>query len=216
MLRLALDYFTIYPYNGGIVKYNDKLKQLETFDLSTLSELTNLKGKSLYKLAKRRVEDKTFLQLKKGLYTTISFIESNNTLLYKEKIGNILKTPSYLSLEYMLGKYAILSESVYTFTSVSTKKTNTYKNMLGTYSYRNMKKELFKGYFLENDIYYATKAKALFDYLYFKDAVDIESLRLNLDELNLADLNEFEPYCKDSTKMQTFYSKLVEYKRNVS
>ncbi len=199
------------------MKYIEKIRQLETFNLSTLSELTNLKGKSLYKLVGRRVKDNTYIQLKKGLYTTKFYIENNNTLLYKEKIANRLKIPSYLSLEYMLSKYSILTESVYTFTSISTKKTNTYKNTLGIYSYRNLTKRLFIGYFIENDVYYATKAKALFDYLYLKsDNIDISSLRLNLDELGTKDLEELEVYCKTNSRMKTIYNNLVNYKRNVS
>jgi hypothetical protein len=204
------------PYNGGIMKQFKEVDRLEYFDLKTLKSFVPLESKSLYKLVNRRVKDLTFIQLKKGLYTTKAFIENNDMLLYKENIANILKTPSYISLEYMLSKYSILTESVFSFTSVSTKKTRSYINTLGTYSYRNIKEDLFTGYVIRNNIYYATKAKSLFDYIYFKkEVLELESLRLNLDEFTKSDIKEFKIYCKKSSRMLKIYNLLLKYKKNV-
>lgn len=95
------------------MKYTNSVEQLEFFDLKTLKELTSLQNRSVYKLVKRSVEDNSFIRLKKGLYTTNSFVKSNNTLLYKEKNANILKTPSKegqlnIPLHDLLRKFILL------------------------------------------------------------------------------------------------------------
>jgi hypothetical protein len=54
--------------------------------------------------------------------------------------------PSYLRLEYVLQKYSILSESVFAFTSITVKTGRTYRNDLGDFVYRNIKKDLFSGF----------------------------------------------------------------------
>ncbi|MDR0772627.1 MAG: hypothetical protein LBF15_06640 [Candidatus Peribacteria bacterium] len=54
---------------------------------------------------------------------------SDKITSFKEFIAtNLIYTPSYLSLEYVLFENNILSENVYTFTLVSTKKTAKFKN----------------------------------------------------------------------------------------
>jgi predicted transcriptional regulator of viral defense system len=66
----------------------------------------------------------------------------------------------------------ILTENVYTFTLITTKKTKHFTNNFGDFNYKSIKKDFFGDYeILKIDdflIYKATPEKALFDYLYFK------------------------------------------------
>jgi len=192
------------------VKHVAKLKQLENlsyFDLETLSQITDLKGNTLYKNVSRWKEQGIIIQLKRGVYTTSGFALKQDTKSYLEFVSNKLRYPSYLSLEYVLQKYSLLTEGVYAFTSITLKKTNTYKNKLGLFTYSNISQNLFTGYKIVNkegfQIKEASKAKALFDFLYLRllsvkniNKSLIDSFRFNLDEFSQKDQKEFKSYVK--------------------
>ncbi len=192
------------------MKQVHKLKNLETlafFNIVAVEQVTEVSAKCLYENISRWIKSGTLIQLKKGLYTTKSYyskVEDKES--YTEFIANKLKYPSYLSLEYVLSKYQILSENVYTYTSVTSKKTNIYSSELGVFSYRNISDKLFVGFEIINkggfEVVVASKAKALFDYLYFKfykqkkiTEEDINGLRLNLDEFSEDEVKELQEYC---------------------
>lgn len=196
------------------MKQVEKLKQLENlsyFDTETLAQLMELEGNTLYKNISRWTKQGLILQLKKGLYTTKSFYsKQQNPKDYLEFISNKLRYPSYLSLEYVLNKYQVLTESVFSYTSITQKSTRSYSNDLGTFSYRKINKSLFIGYSLikQNgfEIAIATKPKALFDFLYLKlyrnskiSKSMIDDLRLNLDEFTKEEIKEFSDYCSTTT-----------------
>ena len=183
-----------------------KLDSASFFTKETLQQVINVSDNSLYSNIKRWLKKGTLVQLKKGLYVTNRYIQSlSDKQNYTEYIANILKYPSYLSGEYVLQKYSMLTESVFTLTSVSLKKTGNYQNALGTYTYSNIKNNLFTGFKIyskgEYGIKEATKAKALFDFLYFRlwqiPAISTEylaSLRINFEEMQKNDFIEFESY----------------------
>lgn len=199
------------------MKQVDKLKQLENlsyFDLETLAQITGLEGNTLYKNVSRWSKQGLVIQLKRGVYTTQIFSSKQNTQSYLEFISNKLRYPSYLSLEYVLNKYQVLTESVYTYTSITRKSTRTYSNNFGVFSYKSISDLLFTGYnIIKEDnfeIAIATKSKALFDFLYLKfyrkseiTQTMIDDLRLNLDEFTKQEKLEFFRFCK-STKIDKF------------
>ena len=211
----TLDYFTMFPYNGNIVKRNynlEKLEKLEYFNLEVLRKFVDLEGTSLYKFVMRKVKQKKFIYIKKGLYTTSEYLKNVDRDIFVERIANIIKVPSYISMEYMLDKYSILSESVFIITSLTTKKTNNYNNDFGRFYYRNIDDSLFDGFFLNNGIYYATKAKAIFDFFYFKPKdVALEEYRLNLSEITSKDIEEFGRYAIKSKKLLILYEELKNH-----
>ena len=185
-----------------------KLANLSCFDKSTLQQFMDLSDNSLYADIKRWLNQGLLIKLKKGLYVTNSYyLARENKDNYVEFIANKLREPSYLSMEYVLQSYGILSEAVYAITSITLKGKNSYANKLGRFSYRNIKEPLFAGFSLlekgEFQVKIATKAKALFDYLYFKfksitkiTKEEIISLRLNLAGFSKKDLEEFDQYVK--------------------
>lgn len=161
-------------------------------------------------------------KLKNGLYVTEKYLlKEKESDLYQEFIANKFVYPSYLSGEYVLQKYNILTEAIYGITSVTAKSTRNYENFLAVFRYYNIKKELFLGWqeidFRKNKILIATKAKALFDFIYLKkDAFqgfsqkEIEELRLNLDEMKTSDLKELKKYIdlSKNKKMFNFYKNI--------
>lgn len=183
-----------------------KLNSATFFYKETLSQIMGISDNALSANIRRWLSNGTMIQLKKGLYVTKEFYQP---LIYKESYGewiaNILKKPSYLSGEYILQKYSMLTESVFAITSVTRKKTKIYQNNLGTFLYSHIKNELFTGYKIINrdgfEIKEATKVKALFDFLYLRlwrtkeiTKEIIESYRLNLGEMTQQDLIEFQSF----------------------
>jgi predicted transcriptional regulator of viral defense system len=191
------------------IKKLSKISNLSYFDTNTLSLIyPELSKNSLYSNIKRWIKKGQLIQIKKGMYVTKEYVLNvQDKSSYKEFLANKIKYPSYLSTEYVLQKYSILSDAVYAYTSVTLKSKNTYTNELGRYIYRSITRKLFIGYEIKEvggyEIKEATQAKALFDYLYLKlyrirnitEDVLLD-LRLNLEELDERDMKEFEEYCK--------------------
>lgn len=103
-------------------------------------------------------------------------------------VANQIYNPSYVSLESALAYYHLIPETVYSITSVSTKKTNSFKTSLGGFQYFTLKSDLFQGYVVNRSRKFpfkiATPEKAIFDFLYLKPhydaADDFYELRINL------------------------------------
>lgn len=190
------------------VKKLRKLENLSYFDKSVLQQFMELSDNSLYANIKRWLKQGLIIKLKNGLYVTEKYYGSrDNKENYVEFIANKLREPSYLSLEYVLQTYGMLTEAVYAITSITQKSKRGYANKLGRFSYRKIKDELFVGFDLlergEFQVKIATKAKALFDYLYFKfrsvtriTKEELVSLRLNFGDFSKKDLKEFDQYAK--------------------
>lgn len=190
------------------IKNLANLESLSYFDKTTLKQFCDLSDNSLYANIKRWLKTGRIIQLKKGLYVTGNYFRGiSDKKAYTEFIANKLREPSYLSMEYVLQKYGILTEAIYSVTNVTLKSSRTYRNQFGTFIYQTIKGELFTGFEINAyggfEIKEATKAKALFDFFYFKtyrvESIDeelLESLRLNLGELNRQDFGEFARYCE--------------------
>ena len=158
---------------------------------------------------KRALKNKQIFKLKRGLYTTnVYYLKEPDKTGFKEFVASKLRFPSYLSLEYVLGKYNLLTEATYPLTSVTLKTTFTYQNFLGTYRYSNIKEKLYFGFekvpFYKNEYFIASKSKALFDFLYLKRNFGnlkkeiLEDLRINWDNFSKEDFNLFKNYVLES------------------
>lgn len=160
-------------------------------------------------------------RLKKGMYVSKNYLDSIKMAGkyndYCEFIASAMYEPAYLSVEYVLAEHNLLTEAVYNFTLVSTNKTNSITNKLGSFSYYTVKKDLFFGFKLKSSddylIYKANLAKALFDFLYIrKDSLinikTAEELRLNLENLKNKDIAELKKYIKKegSKKMKNIFN----------
>lgn len=207
--------------------YSDLKKLLESASKLPYFEVTDflaINSDNYVKiLISRYAKRGELVRLKKGIYVSKSYIDSVNRDVYGEFVANILYEPSYLSLEYVLSEYGIMTESVKNFTSVSLLRTNSFSNVLGHYFYHKVRNDLFLGFDIikEGDlrILKATKAKALFDYLYLRKNIlnkddSLAELRLNLENVLPRDWKEFGRYVdiEGSEKMKSIYDYLKKWR----
>jgi len=148
------------------------------------------------------------IPLKKGKYILKSrFEKEENKDMYLEYLANKIYEPSYVSGEYVMSKYNLLTEAVYGISSITTKKTKTFENQIGRFNYYTVSLRLFFGFeitkFYSANIMMAKKSKAVFDYLYLRflknsliSEKSIQELRINWENLNKKEFKEIEKYAK--------------------
>jgi len=148
------------------------------------------------------------IPLKKGKYILKSrFEKEENKDMYLEYLANKIYEPSYVSGEYVMSKYNLLTEAVYGISSITTKKTKTFENQIGRFNYYTVSLRLFFGFeitkFYTANIMMAKKSKAVFDYLYLRflknsliSEKSIQELRINWENLNKKEFKEIEKYAK--------------------
>lgn len=201
-----------------------KLSLLPYFDIGAAGTLLNDKGYLRIVLSRYSNRGKIF-RLKKGIYVAKEFIDNvqkkGQYTSYLEFIASAIYPDSYLSTEYVLQKHNALTESVTNFTLVSRNKTASFSNSLGKFIYHNIKPALFSGFELIKrdgfNIFEATKAKALFDHIYFRkrslaDRTAVEELRINKDVFDKKDIKEFKSYVEldGSKKMKEIFKTLFK------
>lgn len=162
----------------------------------------------------RWVKTGRLVPLKKGLYMHRRFYERHSQEpAFSPVVSAILQPQSYLSLEYVLQQHGVLTEITYPVTAVTVKNTRIFNNPLGTFVYRHLQPGLYQGFQFKEayGVPYAlaSKAKALFDYLYLRPrSPQIRSplfdlagdLRLNLDEFTTGEREEFVRHVENSQK----------------
>jgi len=192
--------------NSKIQRILDLGKKFPLFSFDTFSSIE--KNRVYLKiLFARAVKSDKIIRLKQGFYVTKEYVDNikknQNFSPYVEFLANNLNPHSYLSLEYILYKYNILTEIPVNYTSVTEDKTISFNNSLGVFLYHKIKKELFCGYSIRKEGDYsvieASKSKALFDFLYLRknsliDIKAIKELRLNIDNFSSKDMSELKKY----------------------
>lgn len=202
--------------------------EIPKLPLWTIHEISQLYPEKSHSTIKGRLSRMShnghIIRLKKWVYVGADFLQYRQDQGYLYFLANMLYTPSYLSLETALDYYQIFSESSFGYACVSTSKTFDLTNPIGHFTYRSIKTELFTGSCIKRigkyDIHIATKAKALFDYIWYRkhrfhhfSIKELQSLRLNIELLDTPDLEEFAYYVDRSYshKMRQFYSLLTNY-----
>lgn len=175
------------------------------FTVADLEKILDLKRDSLYVTLNRLVKTGMLVRRAKGVYSLFT------DRFEVEKIGSELYFPSYLSFEYALSYYSILSQVPYTITFATLRPTK--KMVIGEVAveFSHLKKELFFGYILKNGIYIAEKEKALLDQLYM---VSMGKRVIDIEELDLKDMDrkKLEEYAKRfPTQMKSLLSEVKKY-----
>jgi len=194
----------------------DKIKGLPYF---AIDDLASVETNKIYLriLLARYCKAGKLIRLKKGYYVADEYLKnlvSQNG--YAQFVANLLCPPSYLSLDYVLNRCGILTEMPVNFISVAKEKTISFSNRMGNFFYHKIRPDLFCGFETIEEggfaINRATKAKAVFDYLYFKKKHLIcresaEELRLNVFLLGAKDRKELRGYIdmEKSRKMKEIY-----------
>ncbi len=174
-------------------------------DLSGVEKLNPTLKLQLHKWIKQN----KIIRLKKGVYTLNE--TDRKAELSPFLLANELYSPSYLSLEFALSYYNLIPEAVNVFTSITTNKTKTIKNIYGTFYYNSIKKEYFWGFRnikLKNNIsfFIATPEKAVIDFIYFKIHSTVKDIKneliqnyrfQNLDILDIKTLENYKPKLKE-------------------
>jgi hypothetical protein len=209
---------------------SENLSSLESFPYFTTEAVKQLLGDesvatgTIQTALYRWMKAGQIIQLKKGVYMTRRFFEQHRADAdFAPMVSAILIPQSYLSLEYILQRSAIFTEMTYPDTAVTLKQTRVFDNKLGTFTYRNIKADLYQGFLFSEymgiPIAQATAAKALFDFLYLRPWKSsrllagynlAEDLRLNLDDFSESDRVEFETFVEisNSKKMEQILKNL--------
>ncbi|OGF20352.1 hypothetical protein A2Y83_02200 [Candidatus Falkowbacteria bacterium RBG_13_39_14] len=182
------------------------VKDLPFFDIAYLKNI--LKNEHYLKILLHRYsKNGDIIRLKKGIYTTKRYAEGiknkGSYSNYLEFLASAIYPPAYLSLEYVLSENNLLTEMPENFTLITRNKTANFRNNFGNFIYHNVKESLFTGFSAmkhnEFIIYKATKAKALFDFIYLRkniitDRNSFEELRLNTIILTSSDKKKLLEY----------------------
>lgn len=166
-----------------------KLQSLDKdyFTVADMQKVTNLSRASLKVALSRLTKRGVLTRIKRGVYQlTLSPVDVL-------KAANQLYYPSYLSFESALSRYGILSQIPYTQTFATTRRGKKVILWGTEVEFRQLKKELFFGYKMEDGIYIAEPEKALLDQLYMvsrgKGRLDVEEL--DLKEIDVKLLKEY-------------------------
>ncbi len=170
---------------------------------SDMELTTLLKGTAQrrYALVKRALAQQQLIRLRRGFYCLAEKYRRAplNLFVLAQKIYG----PSYISLESALSHHGWIPETVYTITSVTSKRSKEFENTLGQFIYRRISSDhlltgvervgVESGSFL---IARPWKAVADYIYTYKKDWKGrkplMESLRIEKEDLAVADPAELE------------------------
>ena len=199
------------------MKYSN-ISALETIPYFTIEAVKQLLGDesaaagSVQTTLYRWMKAGQIIQIKRGTYMTRRFYELHRAEYeFTPMVSAILIPQSYLSLEYILQRNAILTEMTYPVTAVTLKQTRFFENEIGTFTFRNIKGDLYTGFTFTEQLgipfAQATVAKALFDFLYFRPLKRFKrlanydlaaDLRLNLEDCLASDQDEFAAFVETS------------------
>ena len=198
-------------YKDNILEYFKTSPFFTKDEFVIIFEKFNIKKSTIDAYINQLIKHRKIIPLKKGLYTHAKFYEKNiSDISYKFLLANISRKPSYISSWSALQYYGLTTESIMSTTCVTTKKTITFSNKLGGFSYNSIKDTLFNGFVIEKgkfEFAIASPSKALFDLLYFKTNQFksyypklIEELRIDIDEMDKTERKKFEEMVKKITK----------------
>lgn len=204
------------------------LKTLENLPFFGISAVQMLDSKvalnGIYGNVKRWLKNEELVSLKRGLYTTRAFMLRNQASVeYGEFVANSMCQPSYVSSFYVLDGFSMLTEATRGISSATLKTPRVYQNMLGGFTYINIAPRLYTGFYQKSfagrTIFIATRAKALFDYLWERlpnlspeNPDMVEELRINWEQMNDSDWKEFEKYCEmANNKMKRMFDSIQKY-----
>jgi predicted transcriptional regulator of viral defense system len=182
----------------NILEFLDRFKKRPAFSLREVEQLyPGFERENLLNWQKKGY----IIRIRNNWYSVTGRITMEAHLYW---VANKIYRPSYVSLETALAYYGWIPEAVFTVTSISTRKTQTFDTPVGHFRYSSVKPALFFGYRLLNTEGYGAKIaepeKALLDYLYLNPKIatiaDFEVLRFNLDQMrNDIDEENLSAYC---------------------
>jgi len=161
-------------------------REKNMFSFSDIVQLTDEDKNSISVQLNRLVRSNVIKRVVRGWYQNPFNPPST------EEIAMVIRYPSCLSMEYVLSKKDILSQTVYTLTLVTTKQTYNYSYEGRELEYHQIKKPLFFGYEEDGSVLTAHVEKALLDLIYIRcvktDVMDTNGLSSITDDMYLDQL----------------------------
>ena len=177
----------------------------------------------------RLVSAGELIRLKKGLFLPCTL--DNAALVPRELIANIIRGPSYVSMQTALEYYGMIPERVYSVRSMTTKRSKIYMTQLGRFEYRSAKLEYFsigiKSFSMDGvSFLIASPEKAVCDMIAVTPKLRIQSakamreyleedMRIDFSNLEVIDFSIFDKVVEAGVKRKEM-GLLKEYCRNGS
>jgi predicted transcriptional regulator of viral defense system len=180
------------------IRVSEKLSRKLYFTTEDLANLFEIKPESAKVLATRYTKKGIFIRLKKDFYV-LSQNWQNYSLNDYLKLANLIQVPSYISFMTALNFYEITTQLQRDFIESAAQKRTVKFDIKGTlFSYYKLKKSLYFDFIKQDDVFIATKEKALIDSIYLysfgKYKIDINSIDLTkLDKRKLKKLITLYP-----------------------
>lgn len=204
-----------------------QLIQQDVFDYQTLIATLHTYSSPRDKIS-RLINGGEIVRLKKGLYIFGEALRKKP--ISKMYLANLLHGPSYVSLEYALHHYFLISERVIEITSVTPGRSKRYQTPIGYFSYLHIPLSYFAaGMDILTDEFgasclIATPEKALLDRIHtgpkLRTRKDLElylleDLRINLSDLAQMSLKIVTEYCNilGSNKSELFLQVMKQLQR---
>lgn len=167
------------------------------FSFADLRKISNLDDSSLRVTMSRLLKSGKITGLVKGVYSA----DMSKIDLKQFAIENY--APSYLSFEWALGHFDILSQKTYSLTLATTRQTKKTNIPAGVIIYRRLKPGLFWGYKKEADFLIAEPEKALLDlaYLSLNGYAKFDPTEM---DLSLLDKKKIKVYLKKINSKKLF------------
>jgi len=137
----------------------------------------------------RLVDRKVIRRICRGFYANPFNLPS------PEEVSAEIYKPNYLSLEWALSRYGILSQIPRTLTCVTPRLPRRFKTPFGIVEYRQVGRKYFFGFRREKSYWMAEPEKALADFLYLNRRREIQGFVSEL-EFGALDPKKLKAYAK--------------------
>jgi predicted transcriptional regulator of viral defense system len=201
------------------MKYIELKENLKNFIPFSMADILKIESDFHPQRLSEWQEKGYITKITKGYYIFSDTIVDDSVLCL---LANKIYPPSYVSLEMALSYYGLIPESVFTVTSITTRRTHSLQSSTGQFSYTSIKPNLYFGYRLVTasmqKFKIADPEKALLDYFYNNPSLDnlasFHELRMNKDSfLEQIDQHKLADYQKlfDNKSLDLRITKFLEF-----
>lgn len=172
-----------------MAKLIQKIKNIPKsyFSFADLKKISDLNDGSLKVAISRMIKNGEITKLKKAVYA------SDISKINWENFAVETHSPSYLSFEWALAKYNILSQKPVNLTLATTKRSRKITTLQNIIIYHHLQPKLFWGFIKEDNYLLAEPEKAFLDlaYLSLNGYAKFDAEEMNLELLDKVNLKKY-------------------------
>lgn len=159
------------------------------FSLADIKKVSDIGEKSINVTISRLVKAGELTKLQKGIYS----LGKINANIEWEKLAEEIYYPSYLSFEWALGYYGILSQQAENYTLATIKRSKKIALDKKTFIYHRINPRFYWGYTIKNGFLVAEPEKALLDlaYLSLNGYAKFDPEEMRFDGINKTKLKKY-------------------------